>query len=49
VQQVHGALVGGQSAAGGVLERRGERGALTLVAQVGQDGVTLVGPLGHQR
>jgi hypothetical protein len=48
VQQVDGALVGGQSVAGGGLERRGQRRPLALIAQVGQDGVLRVGPLGQQ-
>ena len=49
VQQVHGALIGGQPAAGGLLDRRGQRRPFALVAQVGQHGVGLVGPLGQQR
>ncbi len=49
VQQVHGALVGGQPLAGAVLDRRGQRRPLPLVAQVGEGGVRLIGPLGQQR
>jgi hypothetical protein len=49
VQQVHGALVGGQPTAGAVLDRGGQRGPLAFVAQVGQDDMGLVGPLGQQR
>ena len=36
VQQVHGALVGGQPTAGAVLDRGGQRRSLALVAQIGQ-------------
>jgi hypothetical protein len=49
VQQVDGALIGAQPAAGAVLDRRGQRRAFPLVAQVGQNRMDLVGPLGQQR
>src|SRR3954464_9889515 len=49
VQQVHGALIVGQRRVGGLLDRRGQRRPFALVAQVGQGGVGLVGPLGQQR
>ncbi len=46
VQQVDGALIVGQPALGGVLDRDGQRVAFALVAQVGQGGKGVVGPLG---
>src|SRR5215211_215713 len=49
VQQVDRALVGGQRRVGGLLDRRGQRRPLALVAQVGQGGVVAVGPLAQQR
>ena len=49
VQQVDGALIVGQPATAGMLDRDGQRRALALVAQVAQHGVGLVGPLGRQR
>src|SRR3954453_14769027 len=49
VQQVDGALIVGQRRVGGLLDRRSQRRPLTLVAQVGQGGMILVGPLGQQR
>src|SRR5918998_2974567 len=49
VQQVDGALVGGQPAAGAVLDRRGQCRSLAFVPEVGQRRVVLIGPLGQQR
>jgi hypothetical protein len=49
VQQVDGALIVAQPAARATLDRRGQRRALAFVAEVGEDGVGLVGPLGQQR
>jgi hypothetical protein len=49
VQQVDGALVVAESATGRLLDRGGQRGAFAFVAEVGQDGVGLVGPFGQQR
>src|SRR5919107_4019586 len=49
VQQVDGALIVGQRRVGGLLDRRGQRRPLALVAEIGQGGVGVVGPLGQQR
>jgi len=49
VQQVDGALIVGQWASGAVLDRRGQRSAFALVAEVGQGRMVVVGPLGQQR
>jgi hypothetical protein len=49
VQQVDGALVVGQRRVGGLLDWRGQRRPLTLVAEIGQGDVLGVGPLGQQR
>jgi hypothetical protein len=43
---VDGALFGGQRPTGDLLDRRGQRGLLALVAQVAEDGMHLVGSLG---
>ena len=49
VQRVDGALVDGERAAPGPLDRRDQHISFAFVAQVGQHGVDLVGPLGQQR
>src|SRR3954467_9151194 len=49
VQRIDRALIGGQGPVGGALDRDGQGGLFTLVAQVGEGGVVLVGPLGRQR
>src|SRR3712207_2105995 len=49
VQSVDRALIVAQGSVGGALDRDGEGVLFALVAQVGQGGVVLVGPLRQQR
>jgi hypothetical protein len=49
VQSVDRALIVAQGPVGGSLDRNGEGGLFALVAQVGQGGVVIVGPLRQQR